>query len=153
MEIKSSTVVKTRSLSSKFIPWILVVIGAVFLLVGFYFVSSQRGFVAQSDATELLVTFVDTKQDDDGGNMYRPTFQTNGLDGTTIEYTGQMWMSPKPHDMGDIVPGRVNRETGEMRSEGMMRISRMLGYIFSALGGVLLVVALIVAGVLKRRRA
>ena len=43
-------------------------------------------------------------------------------------------MSPKPHEAGDVVMGRADWLTGEMHSDAINRINRMLGLIFMAVG-------------------
>ena len=119
--------------------------GAMFLTVGLFFVTSQRAFSARSEAAQVTVTFVDRRVDDDG-TLYRPTFEARASDGEVIEYSGGAWMRPKPHNEGDVVDGRVNWDSGEIRSVSMMRTGSRLGIIFSVLGGIMLCTAVVIAG-------
>ena len=125
--------------------FILAIVGAAFLTIGLFFVMSQNAFTARSVEEQVTVTFVDRLEDDEG-TLYRPTFEARAVDGEVIEYTGDTWIRPKPHNQGDVVEGRVDWATGEIRSASMMKTGSRLGIIFAILGGIILMVTLVIAG-------
>ena len=137
-------------MSSKVIPFIMVAVGAIFCTVGILFITSQRAFEARSDVAQLLVTAVERK-DTEEGTLFRPTFEATSDGDETLDFTGGTWVSPKPHNKGDVVDGRVDWAQGEIRSDAMMTTSKRLGIIFVALGGILMVVSLLVSGMTMRR--
>ena len=134
------------------IALVLGLIGLVFFFVGAGFLSSLSKFKGRSVEAELLVVHVDRKMDDDGDLMFKPRFQAISDTGRSIEYQGNGWVSPKPHDKGDRVAGRVDWDAGDMRSDKMMWMSKLFGSIFGALGAVLMVAAAFVFPRKKVRR-
>ncbi len=76
--------------------------------------------------------------------MYRPVFGLETDARPRPEYSGNTWMRFAPHQAGEIVSGRYDPDSGEMRSNRMMRrtswsgrIAQLLG-ILSALQGLLM---------------
>lgn len=111
-----------------------LLVGAIFWVVGAFVLGGSQGFLARSEPAQLIVLQVDSHLDHDGFRTYRPVF---GLD-TTVrprpEYAGNTWMRPAPHRAGDIVPGRYDRESGEMRSDRMMQTTVWIARIVKILG-------------------
>lgn len=126
------------------IALVLGLIGLIFFLVGAGFLTSLSKFKGRSVVAELLVVHVDRKMDDDGDLVFKPRFQAIDDNGRSIEYQGNGWVSPKPHDKGDRVAGRVDWDAGDMRSDKMMWMSKLFGGIFGGLGSLLLVIAFFV---------
>ncbi len=76
--------------------------------------------------------------------MYRPVFGLETDARPRPEYSGNTWMRFAPHQASEIVSGRYDPDSGEMRSNRMMRrtswsgrIAQLLG-ILSALQGLLM---------------
>ncbi|WP_411889355.1 hypothetical protein [Yoonia sp. SDW83-1] len=82
----------------------------------------------------LIVLQVDERRDTDGKRSYRPVFGLQTTDRPRPEYTGSTWFSPKPHQPGDIVSGRYDPKSGEMRSDQMMGRSRWMWRVLQVVG-------------------
>lgn len=142
MEIEADATENPKK-TRRTIALVLGLIGFVFFAVGAGFLNSLSKFKGRSVDAELLVVHVDRKIDD-GDVMFKPRFQAIDENGRSIEYQGKMWVSPKPHDKGDRVAGRVDWDAGEIRSDTMLWMSKLFGGIFGGLGGVLLIAAFFV---------
>lgn len=131
------------------IPYVFVFNGVIFILVGGIFAMSAVNFTSGGVAAELRVIAVDTRRSDNGF-VYRPVFEAVRDSGQPLRFAGNLWVSPKPHNTGDVVPGIVNWDAGKMRSNAMLSTSKTLGTIFVGAG----VVALVSGGglLLRRRR-
>ena len=113
-------------------------------MVGALFLGSDHGFKKRSEPADLIVLQLDTRRNSKGYTIYRPVF---GLDTTARprpEYSGNIWVRPAPHQAGEIVSGRYDSDSGEMRSNQMMgrttwiaRIAQILG-ILAAMQGILM---------------
>ncbi|EBA13894.1 hypothetical protein RCCS2_08394 [Roseobacter sp. CCS2] len=119
----------------KMLPYIAVLNGMIFSIVGLYFIYSSSAFSARSVVEEVHVVSMESRRSDNG-IVYRPLFKALQNDGTSITYSGSAWVSPKPHNDGDIVDGRVDWEAGEIRSVSMMKFYTSMGKVFSVLGGI-----------------
>lgn len=71
--------------------------------------------------------------------VYRPLFEAVDNDGNILRYAGKTWVSPKPHDDGEIVDGLVDWAGGEIRSVGMIEWSKAFGRSFAWFGGIFFV--------------
>lgn len=98
-----------------------ILIATIFYSVGALFAGPAKTFIANSEPATLIVLQVDEKRKTDGGRSYRPVFGLETDARPRPEYAGSNWTSPKPHNAGDIVAGRYNPETGEMRSDKMAK--------------------------------
>ncbi len=116
---------------------ILLFVGLIFFGVSTFFIGSAKRFVANSEPARLIVVEVDTKRDSDGDRLYRPVFALEAAPEPRAEYAGNMWSSPQPHRAGEVVDGRHNAETGEMRSDKMLKSGRWLFRIMQIIGGLL----------------
>lgn len=139
----SQTTAKSSGRSLVLACGLFMLIGLIFGGLGYYFVSSVKGFTEASSPAQLRVLDVERKQSDDG-YVYRPTFEARSQSGQTLEYTSAVWVSPKPHSQGDVVDGRVIWDTGEIRSNTMMKQGRFMGAIFTTIGGIAFVVGFLV---------
>ena len=85
----------------KTLPYVAVINGLIFGTIGLYFVYSASAFSARSVVQEVSVVSVDSRRSDNG-TVYRPLFKALQDDGTSVTYSGSAWVSPKPHNDGDI---------------------------------------------------
>ncbi|EBA10794.1 hypothetical protein [Roseobacter sp. CCS2] len=111
--------------------------GAFCYVIGSIFAVPAKTFLDTSEPATLIVLQVDEKYNNDGDRMYRPVFGLVTEMRPRPEYTGSIWTRPKPHQSGDIVEGRYNAETGEMRSTHMVNRTFRAGRIAQAIGFVL----------------
>lgn len=116
------------------VAYVAVIIGVFFSTIGLYFIFSTIAFSARSVAQKVYVVSVESRRSD-GGFVYRPLFKALQDDGTSITYSDSTWVSPKPHNIGDIVDGQVDWKTGEIRSVGMMKFYTSMGRTFFSVGG------------------
>ena len=102
----------------------LIVFGALLLVIGHFFANADKRFVANSTPATLIVLRLESHRGDKGLTTYRPIYalQTKAKPRPEYgpEYGGGPYSSPMPHKAGDIVQGRYNPKTGEMRSDAMM---------------------------------
>lgn len=122
--------------SLKTVPYVAVFNGAIFSIIGVILIYSGSNFTTNSEKTQLHVLTVESRRGDNG-IVYKPTFEALGSDGKSIQYSGNSWVSPKPHEEGDIVDGRVNWTTGEIRSTDMIISSASLGKTATLLGSII----------------
>lgn len=128
--------------SLKTLPYVAVLNGVVSCIFGIFLIYSGREFTTNSvDATLRVITVESRTQK--GHEVYKPTFEALGTDGKSIQYSGSVWVSPKPHEVGDIVEGRVNSTTGEMRSNSMIESSGSMGIWFAIFGAFWLIFGLV----------
>ncbi|MFG5381596.1 DUF3592 domain-containing protein [Yoonia sp. R2-816] len=111
-----------------------IFVGALFLLVGWLLTASSSRFLENSQPATLIVLQVDERRDTDGKRSYRPVFGLQTTDRPRPEYAGSTWFSPKPHQPGDIVSGRYDPQSGEMRSDQMMGRSRWMWRVLQVVG-------------------
>ncbi len=127
--------------NSKWFPYLAVFSGGVFVIVGMFFIYSGNKFTANSESAQLRVVTVEIRRDNDGV-FYKPLFEAIGNDGKPIQYLSYMWVSPRPHNEGDIVEGRVNWSTGEIRSVSMIKSNTSFGKLFALIGSVFFLLGL-----------
>ena len=128
--------------SLKTLPYVAVLNGVVFCILGMFLIYSGKEFTTNSEGAKLTVIAVESRTQK-GHEVYRPTFEALGTDGKPIQYSGSGWASPKPHEVGDIVDGRVNSTTGELRSNSMIDSSASMGIWFAILGAFSLIPGLV----------
>ena len=114
-------------------------VGAFIYIIGSVFAVPAKNFLAASEPVALIVLQVDEKRDRDGDQMYRPVFGLVTDARPRPEYSGSIWVRPKPHQPGDIVEGGYIPQTGEMRSNKMAKRTFWIGRIVQAIGLLLLV--------------
>lgn len=119
----------------RMLPYVAVFNGTIFFLIGCHVVWLASSFTSRAVEAELLVVLVESKRGDNG-QVYRPTFEAITGDGEAARYAGNTWVSPKPHNQGDVVAGLVDWPTGEMRSVSMTEWSKSFGKIFASIGGI-----------------
>ena len=111
-----------------------VSIGCFIWFAGLLFFGGSADFISRSDPAQLIVLEVQSKQDTGGYTSYRPVFALEPSKAPRQGNAGNIWSRVKPHEPGDIVPGRYDPESGEMRSDKMLgktvwigRIARIFG--------------------------
>lgn len=119
--------------SLKTLPYVAVFNGIIFSLIGAYMVYSASSFSSRGTAANLTVITVESRRSDNG-TVYRPLFEAVRSDGSTLQYSGNTWVSPKPHSEGDRVAGLVDWESGEIRSISMLESSKSFGTTFASIG-------------------
>ncbi len=110
--------------SLKAVPYLAVVFGPVFALIGLWESQSTKQFLSESKDVQAIVLRID-EQVGEKGRVYRPTFEVTD-EGQKVEYTGNLWTSPKPHNVGDIVRAKFQRSSGKIMSERMIQSSKNL---------------------------
>ncbi|MGB5557081.1 MAG: hypothetical protein WBN04_03610 [Paracoccaceae bacterium] len=118
-----------------------LLVGALFWLVGAFFLGSSQNFVKRSEPVQLIVLKMDTRLDSDGYTFFRPVFGLETAVRPRPEYAGNTWMRPAPHQAGEVVSGRYDPNSGEMRSDHMdgrtvwiARIAKVLGLLVGLQG-------------------
>ena len=115
--------------------------GMVIALIGALFYGDALNFAVHSVPARLTVAAVEQRSGPDQAQhgarhnlVYRPVFalETSGSRGAT--YKSNIWTSPPLHRAGDVVPGRYDATSGEMRSDKMMGQSYWLGGFAIVLG-------------------
>lgn len=120
--------------SIKTLPYLAVTIGPLFFCIGVWMSYSSANFSRNSVAVEALVVTVEERRGDNG-IVYRPTFEA-APDGDSIQYVGNTWVAPKPHEAGDIVPAYYDQASGIIRSDVMLNQFLFMGSILMRIGGV-----------------
>lgn len=129
-----------------------VSIGCFIWFMGALFFGDGIDFKNRSEPAQLVVLEVQSRRDGFGLVSYRPVLSLEAAHPPGVAYTGTIWTKIKPHEPGDIVPGRFDPGSGEMRSEKMLDRTIWLGRIARALGVLVgLQAVLIVLGVPEDR--
>ena len=118
-----------------------VVVGLIFGLIGWFTITSESHFVANSEPASLIVLQMDSRQDSDGIS-YRPVLGLNTDVRPRPEYSGNTWTNPPLHAAGEIVEGRYDIKSGKMKSNRQIAFGRFIGWIFAAVGAYLLLTAI-----------
>jgi hypothetical protein len=112
-----------------------VLFGILFVVIGIFIMADSLAFHARSEPAQLLVLQIDQKLEtihrttasSARRNIYRPVFGLVTDARPRPTYAGNVWMRPAPHTRGDIVAGRYDASTGEMRSDQMSDKSMLIG--------------------------
>ena len=108
------------------IPWLALVAGPVLCAAGSVTILSVSRFADRATEADILVLRIDERRREER-SVFRPVFAATAPDGRAFEYAGELWLAPAPHAAGDIVPGRVDYTTGEIRSLRLMDGQARLG--------------------------
>jgi len=128
-----------------------LVIGAFVWIIGSVFVGSSQGFLERSEPTRLIVLEMESKRDSEGDTTYRPVLAREAEEPPRTRYVGNHWSSPAPHAAGDVVPGRYDPETGEMRTDKMTGRSMLAGRIARWVGLAVALQGILVLGGVPER--
>jgi hypothetical protein len=93
--------------------------------VGALFFGGALNFINTSEPAQLRVVDVEAQRRADGLTHFRPVFTLAA--GKAPAFAGHIWSRPAAHQTGDVVAGRYNSKTGEMRSDKMLTKSKWLG--------------------------
>lgn len=121
---------------------VALVVGTILLAVGGYFEFSERQFVANSVMVEATVIDVEKRRHNKEFS-FRPVFEITRSDGSKHQYKGNRWVSPSPHQKGDVVPARYAEASGQIVSEALSSHSLYVGRILFAVGAVGLVLGVV----------
>jgi hypothetical protein len=119
-----------------------VLFGILFGVIGIFIMKDSLAFHARSEPAQLLVLRLDQMRDTSHRTRassaprysYRPVFELVTDARPRPTYAGNVWMRPAPHTRGDIVAGRYDTATGEMRSDKMSDESMLIGGIGALIG-------------------
>jgi len=112
----------------------LFLFGTLFLVIGWFFATSDSRFRANSQPATLIVLRLDEQSDGKGKTHYRPAYALQTKARPRPEYAGGPYTSPMPHKAGDIVAGRYNPTSGEMRSDAMIGQGKRMWWLAQILG-------------------
>ena len=129
-------------------PHLVLVIGPLLLGYAFFAEHEQKYFLENSREVPVHIVEVQTRRDD-GVTKYRPVFEVHLKGGDTKRHSGNIWLKPSPHDVGDTVPGRYLASTGKITSYEMLAVENR-SFDQMKLGGIAAIVLGI--GVLLFRR-
>ncbi|WP_054782999.1 DUF3592 domain-containing protein [Pseudovibrio denitrificans] len=115
------------------LPRTFVILGVLFGSLGLIMEYSSRSATWDAVEVEVTVIEVDTKLGE-SGRVYRPVFAYKEFDRQLAVYRGNTWISPKPHEVGDVVPGFYDYATGEIISLKMIEHVRIMGQILVVSG-------------------
>jgi hypothetical protein len=122
---------------------VLKYIGAGFLIwfIGSIFFGDSLNFVSRSEPAQLIVLELQTRRNTDGFTMFRPVLALEAAQPPREQYAGNHWTLLAPHAVGDVVSGRYDPKSGEMRSDYMLgkytwvgRIARIIGILIGLQG-------------------
>jgi len=129
-----------------------VSIGCLIWFLGTWFFGDGTEFKTRSEPVQLVVLDVQSKRDGLGLVSYRPVLSLETAHPPREAYSGVIWTRIKPHEPGEIVPGRYDPESGEMRSDKMLDRTILIGRIARGVGVLVgLQAVLIVLGFPEKR--
>ena len=108
--------------------------GLLIWFIGALFFGDSMHFTSHSEPARLRVLDIQTRRGSDGYKMYRPVFALEAAKPPRQGYAGKIWSRQARHQAGEIVSGRYDPESGEMRSDKMVKITTRLGRIAQVLG-------------------
>jgi hypothetical protein len=114
-------------------------VGALMVVIGCFGVNRDAAFVATSVPAQLIVLQVDTGRNTEGKFKHRMTLGLVTDARPRPEYTGGIWTGIAMHRAGDVVAGRYDAESGEMRSDRMLMIWGWIARLAQFLGVVAVV--------------
>jgi len=117
----------------RLVPPMFVIFGMIFAWVGSWIAFDATKFVGRSVPATVTVIEVDHR-DGQNGTVYRPRFAVDLPGGQRLTHAGTVWLSPQPHVVGEVVPGRYDPESGEIISDRMIAGTKWFGRIFIRLG-------------------
>lgn len=128
------------SATMSFIKYLSV--GFLIWIVGMLFCGNTLRFIDNSAPAQLYVADIQSRSEIGELPKFRPVFKLASARSSRQAYEGDTWLRPAPHKIGDIVAGRYDAKTGEMRSDRMLRITKWVGWAARILGIVMALQAL-----------
>lgn len=141
--------------SIRTIPYLAAIIGPLIFCSGLWISYATASFQRSTLEVDALVVTVEERQGKKGV-LYRPHFEVEASDGTRIQYAGNIWVAPKPHEAGATVAARYDPSSGAIRSKTMLQSRQALGSVLLTTGGILTVLGAAFFGLrrqLRRKRA
>ena len=111
-----------------------IAVGLIIWILGSVFFGSSANFVKRSEPAQLIVVDIQSKRNEDDRTLYRPVLALEMAQPPRPQYTGNHWVSPLPHAKGEVVAGRYDAKTGEMRTDKMLKSSGRIGQIARIIG-------------------
>ena len=115
-------------------PYLYVVIGSIFFVIGGYMEISQRLFILDTIPVNAKVLKIESMQSDDGF-VYRPVLEIERPGGSKYQYRGDTWVSPNPHHEGEIVEAHYSQNDGRVISTAFISHTYFLARGFILIGG------------------
>jgi hypothetical protein len=109
-------------------------VGSLIWLMGTLFFGDSMAFQSRSVPAQLEVVDVTSKRNPEGGHSYCPVFARADTGSPRQNHAGNTCSRIRPHERGDIVPGRYDPASGEMRSDRMLANAHWFGWIARVLG-------------------
>lgn len=135
-----------------FFGFVMILMGSMFFIVGKLLIKFKNTSI--KDHTVILNAKVvnidskqETQQDTDGhyhtSTLYRPVLKYE-YQGKTYKVGRSSWSSRVPYKIGDDMEVKINPENPEsIITDVDIRIYKLAGSIFSAIGGILVVISVI----------
>lgn len=111
-----------------------VAVGSLIWIIGALFFGDSMAFRSRSGPVQLVVVDVTSKSNPEGGYSYCTVFALAEPAAPRQEYAGNTCSRVRPHEPGDIVPGRYDPDSGEMRSDQMLGSAHWFGWLARVLG-------------------
>ena len=126
--------------SIKTIPHVAVIAGPILLTIGIGHWVYTNIFINNSIESKITVVAMDVK-DGKRRPLYRPEFEVSDS-GKRMNFSGNHWVSPKPHEIGDVVDGRYDPSSGKIVSNIMLRREKYLSSLLTNMGAIFFVLGL-----------
>ena len=136
----------------KYIGIFVLCLGLIFFGVGFYMAKSNNAFFKLAKPAKLTVIGIDKKLSSSGTSnsgsstitsLYRSVFSTKDINGETVTYKSNYWSSDRPNQIGDVVSGFYNEDSGKMMSDALIKSAKWLENLFKIIGSGTALVGLI----------
>lgn len=115
------------------------------MVFGFIFALPDYYYKSWYTPTELTVIAVESRMSNSGNEVYRPVFEAISPAGVRTTYSSKVSNSDASHQVGDVVQGYVNWNTGTMRSQNQIDFSFSMGGLMVALGGLSFLISAFIA--------
>lgn len=120
-----------------------VVTGLICWLIGAFLLTQDQDFKARSEPVQLVVLRIESQLNDKHERRYRAVFALDTPTRPRPEHAANVWLAAAPHRAGEIVAGRYDPNSGEMRSDAMRGLGHWIGRIAHLIGIVATVQALL----------
>lgn len=117
-------------------------VGFLVWIVGMVFCGNTLRFIDNSAPAQLYVADIQSRSEIGALPKFRPVFKLESARSSRQVYEGNIWTRPAPHKIGEVVAGRYDAKTGEMRSDDMLRKTKWFGWAARIFGMLLVMQAL-----------
>ena len=129
--------------SLRTLPVLCVTLGPVFLAIGFWMQLDAWQFQRRAEPAQLTVLSVEHKWHD-GQRVFRPHLGLDEPGKRRLTYVGATWWSHLPFRTGEVAPGWVDRDSGQMRLAYTLASNSALGRNTAKTGGGLFLFGLLI---------